>query len=125
MLPSGRKENGGPTPRRKTVLGLCADIRGQANILKFLFQSAAWADVWQSLRLSIFTFAEVGLEPHAGDAVVWRLCQERQLILLTANRNKPNGGTNHANRYDSRSTGPACGPDPPSDPRRRGGDYRE
>ena len=34
------------------------------------------------------TFADVGLSRDAKDVEVWRLCQERQLLLVTANRNK-------------------------------------
>jgi hypothetical protein len=38
--------------------------------------------------MPVYTFANVGLPAEASDAVVWHLCQQRQLLLITANRNK-------------------------------------
>lgn len=37
--------------------------------------------------MSCVSFADVELEPSDTDAVVWQRCQERQLLLITGNRN--------------------------------------
>jgi hypothetical protein len=33
------------------------------------------------------TFRDLGLAPAASDAVVWQICQDQQIALITANRN--------------------------------------
>jgi len=70
--------------------GLLADIniQGLVAILQLLLEGTTWKDVWASLGLRIFTLAEVGLSPGSSDAVVWRLCQSADLLLITGNRNK-------------------------------------
>lgn len=45
-------------------------------------------DGWAALvPMQLFFFADVGLPHNSDDRVVWRFVQERQLFLLTANRN--------------------------------------
>jgi hypothetical protein len=70
--------------------GLLADIniQGQVELLRIVLESASRRELWGSLAVPIRTFAEVGLPREASDRTIWRLCQERELILLTANRNK-------------------------------------
>jgi hypothetical protein len=34
------------------------------------------------------TFAELGLEGAAPDAVVWHVCQAHEIVLITSNRNR-------------------------------------
>jgi hypothetical protein len=40
-----------------------------------------------TVNLPLRTFRDVGLPPAASDAVIWHVCQQQQIILLTANRN--------------------------------------
>lgn len=40
------------------------------------------------LDIPMLTFTEVGLPIDSSDRTVWRFAQERQLILLTGNRNQ-------------------------------------
>jgi hypothetical protein len=70
--------------------GLLADIniQVQVELLKVVFESATWREVWAGLGLRVFTFPDVGLDREASDDAVWRLCQARQLILVTGNRNE-------------------------------------
>lgn len=70
--------------------GLLADInvQGQVKILQVVLEDITWKEVWASLGLRFVTLAEVGLAPGSLDAVVWRLCQASDLLLVTANRNK-------------------------------------
>ncbi len=55
--------------------------------LILLMQSEPWKVFWDHLHLDYFHFADVGLALDSPDAVVWQTCQERELILLTDNRN--------------------------------------
>ena len=69
--------------------GLLSDvnIQGHVQALARILESPDWRDVWQYLKLTLRTFRDVGLPPYAPDSLVWRTCQEQQLVLLTANRN--------------------------------------
>jgi hypothetical protein len=69
--------------------GLLADVnvQGQVETLRVLLESPGWQDLWASLGLQVFNFSAVGLDADATDARIWRLCQDRQLVLITANRN--------------------------------------
>src|SRR5439155_17754516 len=60
---------------------------GHVNVLLGHFTSKTWQGVWQELNLALETFESVGLSPRALDREIWQLCQERELILLTRNRN--------------------------------------
>ncbi len=70
--------------------GLLADInvQGHVDLLRLVLESSEWAGLWAGLQTTMYTFAGVGLARDAPDAEVWRLCQERQLLLVTANRNR-------------------------------------
>ncbi len=50
-------------------------------------QADPWREFWDHLDVHCLSFSEVGLDPTDTDAVVWQRCQERQLFLLTNNRN--------------------------------------
>jgi predicted nuclease of predicted toxin-antitoxin system len=63
------------------------DVTGHFRRLLEICQSAEWADFWQALGCEICTFADVGLSPNAKDAEVWRVCQARDVVLITGNRN--------------------------------------
>ncbi len=69
--------------------GILADIsiQGQVEILGHVWGSGYWEEVWVSLGWQVYTLADLELGPQTPDAVIWRVCQERQLLLITANRN--------------------------------------
>jgi hypothetical protein len=71
------------------VLGLLADhnILGQVELIASLLQDEARLEYWDYLELSVVTLAELGLPTDASDRLIWKECQARQLILITANRN--------------------------------------
>jgi hypothetical protein len=71
------------------MTGILADInvQGHLEILLQVWQSDAWRDIWDGLHLPVHTFASLGLVPDTSDAVLWQLCQDQQIVLLTANRN--------------------------------------
>jgi hypothetical protein len=43
--------------------------------------------LWRHFNLPLLNFQELGLHPRDSDAKIWQLCQQEQIILLTANRN--------------------------------------
>jgi Tfp pilus assembly ATPase PilU len=69
--------------------GLMADndSRGQFAVIHALLESDTWRQLWSSLNLQVVTFEDLGLPANAADVAVWEACQERQIILVTGNRN--------------------------------------
>lgn len=69
--------------------GILADVNIQGHVEKLRghFESEEWQDVWSGLNLAVHTFADVGLQANTVDVQVWQTCQDRQLVLITANRN--------------------------------------
>ncbi len=63
------------------------DIRGHMAILARALLSDDWREIWLSLDLPIWSFADLSLTPDASDAAVWHACQRNEVILITANRN--------------------------------------
>jgi hypothetical protein len=71
------------------VKGILSDVnvQGHVQFLTRILEGPAWQDVWAFLGLSLYTFRDLGLDPKVPDAILWQACQERQIVLLTANRN--------------------------------------
>jgi hypothetical protein len=71
------------------VRGILADIniQGQVQLLVRLMRGEPWREFWEDLHLACYTFADLGLARDTPDSVIWRLCQERELLLVTNNRN--------------------------------------
>lgn len=65
-----------------------ANVVGQVRVLVHRMQAEPWAEFWAVLGLALLTFEEVGLTPESKDVDVWTTCQDRQLILITDNRNE-------------------------------------
>jgi hypothetical protein len=63
------------------------NIQGHVELLRHVWESPYWQDVWNDLATPVLTFADVGLPADASDALIWQFCQQQQLILITANRN--------------------------------------
>jgi hypothetical protein len=59
------------------------NFKGHARILLGSIASQGWLDV---VPIRFVMFEEVGLSIDSNDRVVWRVAQENQMILLTANR---------------------------------------
>jgi hypothetical protein len=72
------------------VKGILADIniQGHVELLRHVWESATWREVWTSLAAPLHTFARLGLPANASDAAVWQFCQQNELVLLSANRNQ-------------------------------------
>jgi hypothetical protein len=62
------------------------NVDGQLQTILVICQSAAWQEIWESLKLDILTFEGIGLLRTAPDVVLWQECQRREIALVTANR---------------------------------------
>ena len=63
------------------------DVQGHLQLLIRLWSSDEWNELWTALACRIETFDRLGIPTTTPDAEIWRLCQQRQIVLLTGNRN--------------------------------------
>lgn len=70
-----------------TGLLVDADIEGHFQAVLAVCQGPVWREFWAELRVSVQYLRDVGLPHNAPDSEVWELCQQRQLVLVTGNRN--------------------------------------
>lgn len=63
------------------------NIEGHVQILVDILESAVWQDVWALFNLQAYTFRDLGLDAKTPDATLWQVCQQQEIILITANRN--------------------------------------
>jgi hypothetical protein len=59
------------------------NLKGHALVLFGAIASQGWLDIFP---IQFVTFAEMELSIDSNDRIVWRLAQDNQMILLTANR---------------------------------------
>jgi hypothetical protein len=71
------------------VRGILADINLVGHLLLLLgrINNGEWRDLWAALGLIVFTFQRLGLDLTISDADLWQVCQQQQIVLITANRN--------------------------------------
>jgi hypothetical protein len=71
------------------VQGILSDnnIEGHIRALVRVLMGPTWQDVWTHLGLSLYTFSDFRLDRNVPDAILWQVCQQRQVCLVTANRN--------------------------------------
>ena len=71
------------------MLALLADanIELHVGILVDQCRGPRWRLVWDALGLTAYRFSDIGLASNTPDNVLWRLCQQREILLVTANRN--------------------------------------
>ena len=60
------------------------NMEGHAKLLWRTLASAGWLEL---APVQLVTFAEAGVPADSVDRAVWRFAQERQMFLLTDNRN--------------------------------------
>jgi hypothetical protein len=63
------------------------DSEGSLSAILRIWSSDEWKGLWNDLGLSVESFSGLGLPRDSSDAVVWRTCQQEDLVLITANRN--------------------------------------
>ena len=69
--------------------GLLADVNceGYVRLLTGLLLAESRRELWDALGIRVYEFEDLGLQPSSSDRHVWNLCQLRELVLITANRN--------------------------------------
>lgn len=70
--------------------GILADVNIQkyVHILVAIMQSEDYKLFWDHLQIQYLQFADVGLPSNALDTLIWQTCQQRELVLITDNRNQ-------------------------------------
>jgi hypothetical protein len=70
--------------------GVVADknAEGHLRILQAVWESDEWRDFWSALSCPIESFGTLGLDAQTSDRTVWEVCQNRQIVLITGNRNQ-------------------------------------
>ena len=64
------------------------DVEGHLRALLRVLMSEEWRDFWVELGYSIESFESLGIASNTPDRQLWRLCQDRDIVLITGNRNK-------------------------------------
>jgi hypothetical protein len=63
------------------------NVIGHVRILVQILEGGPLRELWDSLALKFETFKTFELNDDSSDLVIWRTCQQQQLVLVTANRN--------------------------------------
>lgn len=64
------------------------NVEGQLDILLDIFHEPTWREIWISLNLPLETFESLKLPRETKDSTLWNICQQREIILITGNRNR-------------------------------------
>jgi hypothetical protein len=72
------------------VRGILGDVHVQGHVryLSAILESDTWLAYWTQLQIPLRTFRELGLAFDVSDAVLWQVCQQQRILLLTGNRNQ-------------------------------------
>ena len=67
------------------MIALLADVNIEGHVARLMsqMQGSYWRDFWDHLQLHPSRFQDVGLSANDSDAIVWQLCQQQRLYLLT------------------------------------------
>lgn len=86
------------------------DVEGHLSYVRVYLEGGPWSEFWADLDVSVHSFGEFGLSQATPDAEVWRVCQERQLILFTGNRNMESDDSLEATirKYGTVGSLPVC-----------------
>jgi len=63
------------------------DVEGHLKVLMNIWLSSIWIDLWSELHCSVESFERLDIGDDTADSDVWRLCQEKEIVLVTGNRN--------------------------------------
>lgn len=71
------------------MTGIMADhnVEGHLVVLLRLWTSDVWAALWESLEFEVESFERLALPYDIPDRDLWQVCQQRNIVLITANRN--------------------------------------
>jgi Domain of unknown function (DUF5615) len=63
------------------------DVIGHLRVIMNVLLSPDWIEHWTEVQCGIESFERLGLPDNASDTEVWQTCQQRQIVLITGNRN--------------------------------------
>jgi hypothetical protein len=63
------------------------NVQGHLQVLLSLLEGDEWRELWHSFNLEVLFFRDLGLSPRTSDALLWEMCQQQEMLLLTTNRN--------------------------------------
>jgi hypothetical protein len=63
------------------------DVEGQVAVLLSIWTSSEWHALWEGMCCAVQTFAGLGIATTIPDSELWQICQDRQFVLITGNRN--------------------------------------
>jgi hypothetical protein len=63
------------------------DTVGHLRVLMRIWSTPEFSEIWVATGCGIESFEHLGLASNTPDSTVWKLCQERGIVLLTGNRN--------------------------------------
>ena len=72
--------------------GILLDVnigRKFARLVQREYLGEHWREVWHSLALPILTLSALGLRDDTPDNLVWDICQQQALVLLTCHQSQP------------------------------------
>jgi hypothetical protein len=64
------------------------DVEGHVQLLLRLLMSDEWHPLWTEMGYTVVSFDSLGIPANTPDVELWQLCQARQIVLITGNRNK-------------------------------------
>ena len=64
------------------------NIEGHFDALITNLKTGPWRKFWEELDIAVESFATLGIPTDTPDAALWQMCQDREIVLFTANRNK-------------------------------------
>lgn len=62
------------------------DVEETLQILLGILAEGPWREFLLDLQLTVHTFESLSLSREATDFQVWQVCQQQQILLVTANR---------------------------------------
>jgi hypothetical protein len=71
------------------MAGIMADhnIEGHFTVLLRIWTSDVWEEWWASLGFAVESFERLDILYDTSDRELWQVCQQREIVLITANRN--------------------------------------
>lgn len=64
------------------------DVEGHVHVLHRVLLSDQWRDLWTDLGYTVASFERLGIPANVPDVELWHICQTRQIVPITAHRNK-------------------------------------
>ena len=63
------------------------NVEGHLQAFINIWLSSEWDSVWLELSCEIESFDRLGIPHDMADTLLWKLCQQNSIVLLTGNRN--------------------------------------